>query len=123
MAFTASAQVATGCAMMVAAAGRPSQMLAPSLFSPAKTPADAAPHSAVRPRRLLNPWMLMPQDLLALVLGALFQLTKLAPSVSAVSREWNALTQQVLLARRGSGHPWWSGRRKPLLAMVDDTWA
>ena len=40
VAFTASAQVATGCAMMVAAAGRPSQMLAPSLFSPVKTPAD-----------------------------------------------------------------------------------
>ena len=65
----------------------------------------------------------MPQELLAFVLGALFQMTKLAPSVAAVSREWMALVQQELLVRRGSGHPWWSGRRKPLLAMVDDSWA
>ena len=42
---------------------------------------------------------------------------------TSVSREWMALVQQELLVRRGSGHPWWSGRRKPLLAMVDDSWA
>ena len=101
----------------------PSELLAPSLFSPAP-PAKKllrpalTPSSELLPRRLLEQHEVsvadLPAELLVELVVQLFALSKQAPRAAGVGQQWKEATVAALARLRGSDCVWWSGGALPL---------
>ena len=105
----------------------PSELLAPSLFTPpsklraaGEQPCpEAAPTSPPKPRRMdwaaATPGVVLAAELWSLILQFLFASCKSAPLLACVDKIFKALVAEILDGFRGGGHPWWSGAHPPLL--------